>query len=107
MQYISDGIIYVLMGCMLLGCIGAIRDSSRGIGFEFCEGIRQLGVIFIPVAGVMAMLPYLRIFVTTFFAKIAGIMGHDTAIWAGILLPPAMGGNLLANSIASCGERCV
>lgn len=107
MQSISNGIIYVLMVCMLLGCIGAVRDSSCGIGYEFCEGIRQLGVIFIPVAGVMAMLPYLHTFITAVFAKIAEIMGHDIAIWAGILLPPDMGGNMLANSIASCTETWI
>lgn len=107
MQYISDGIIYVLVICMLLGCIGAVRDSSYGIGFEFCEGIRQLGVIFIPVAGVMAMLPYLNQFILSFFSKISELMGHDTAMWAGILLPPDMGGNILANAIASCTETWI
>ena len=107
MQYISNGIIYILMICMMLGCIGAIKDSSCGIGFEFCEGIRQLGVIIIPIAGVMAALPYLNIFVEGAFTNIAKVMGHDTAVWAGMLLPPDMGGNILAYSIASVPETWI
>ena len=104
MQYISNGIIYILMMCMMLGCIGAVRNPSRGIGYEFCEGVRQLGVVFIPIAGVMAALPYINILIEKSFIHIAEVMGHDTAIWAGMLLPPDMGGNILAHSIASAPE---
>lgn len=107
MQYISNGIIIIIMICMLVGCIGAVRDSSHGIGFEFCEGIRQLGVIFIPVAGVMALIPYLQMFIQSSFTAIANLMGHDVAVWVGMLLPPDMGGNILAHSIASTTETWI
>lgn len=107
MQSISNGIIYILMICMFMGCIGAVKDSSSGIGFEFCEGIRQLGVIIIPIAGVMAALPYLSVLVETSFTGLAKVMGHDTAVWAGMLLPPDMGGNLLAHSIAAVPETWI
>lgn len=107
MQFIGNVIVYILMICLLLGCVGAVINPSKGIGFEFCEGIRQLGTIFIPVAGVMAALPYLRVFVETVFLKLANMMGHDLAIWAGMILPPDMGGNILANSLASGFETWI
>ena len=107
MQIIGDIIVYILMACLAIGCIGAVKDSSAGVGYEFCEGIRQLGVIFIPVAGVMAALPYLQHFIEFAFSGIANTMGHDSAIWAGILLPPDMGGNILANKLAETPETWI
>lgn len=107
MQIISHFILYILMACLMAGCIGAIRNPKSGIGFEFLEGIHQLGVIFIPIAGVMASLPYLERFIPTAFCGIAAAMGHDPAIWGGIFLPPDMGGNLLEHDIASSPETWI
>ena len=92
MQMIGTIVIRTVMVCLVLGVIGAIRDPDKGIGFEFCEGVRQLGTIFIPIAGVMASLPYMQSIITAAFSGLSRLMGHDLAMWAGIILPPDMGG---------------
>lgn len=107
MQMIGTIIIRIVMICMTLGVIGAVRNPDKGIGFEFCEGIRQLGTIFIPIAGVMAVLPYMQSLILTVFSGISRWMGHDIAIWAGVLLPPDMGGNVLANALAVTPEAWI
>ena len=104
MQMIGTVIVYIIMGCLLLGAVGAVRDPDHGIGFEFLEGIRQLGTLFIPIAGLMASLPYMQALITAAFGGIADFMGHDPAIWAGILLPPDSGGNALAYALAAAPE---
>lgn len=107
MQYIGNLIMYLIMGCLALGCIGAIRHPDSGIGYEFCEGIRQLGVIFIPIAGVMTLLPYIQIGIEKLFNGISNVIGCDTAIWAGMILPPDMGGNLAAYELAGSAESWI
>ena len=104
MQMIGTVVIYILMACMMAGCIGAILHPDRGIGLEFCEGLKQLSTIFIPVAGVMSALPYLGALIRTVFSRLSSVMGNDPAMWAGILLPPDMGGNILIHDMASGNE---
>ena len=107
MQMIGTIVIRTVMVCLVLGVIGAIRDPDKGIGFEFCEGVRQLGTIFIPIAGVMASLPYMQSIITAAFSGLSRLMGHDLAMWAGIILPPDIGGNLLVNTLASTPEAWI
>lgn len=104
MQMIGTIVIHIVMVCLVLGVIGAVRDPDKGIGFEFCEGVRQLGTIFIPIAGVMAALPYMQSLIAAAFGALSRKMGHDVAMWAGIILPPDMGGNILANALAASPE---
>lgn len=107
MEHVGTIIVYILMICAVLGMIGAIKDEENGIGFEFMEGVRQVGVLFIPIAGVMASLPYIHKFVETCFTGISDLIGCDAAVWAGILLPPDMGGNILAKEMADSYETWI
>lgn len=92
MQVIGNVVIFILMLCMMAGCIGAVINPAKGIGSEFCEGLRQLSKIFIPVAGIMASLPYLDPLIRSLFTGCSKIIGNDPVMWGGILLPPDMGG---------------
>ena len=67
MELISRAVIGLVMACAVLGAIAAIRDEDRGLGREFLEGLRSIGPIFIPVAGVMASIPYLSALIETVF----------------------------------------
>ncbi len=107
MQVIGNIVIYILMACMMAGCIGAVIRPDKGIGFEFLEGLRQLSTIFIPVAGVMAALPYMKLMIQAVFTRISALVGNDIAMWAGILLPPDMGGNLLTYDISGSQETWI
>lgn len=68
MQIVSNIVLYTMMAFVLIGAAFAIRNSDSGIGKEFLQGIHSIGHLFVPVAGIMASIPYL----TTAVEKGAG-----------------------------------
>lgn len=77
---IGTVIVYIIMICAVLGAIGAIRDAEYGIGKEFMNGIHTVGHIFVPAAGIMAVIPYLTWFISHFISPIFEFIGADPAI---------------------------
>lgn len=43
MDQIGNYVLYVIMFCAVLGAFAAIRDSEKGLGREFMEGIHATG----------------------------------------------------------------
>ena len=64
MEMIGTVIIYIIMACAVLGAFAYIRNPESGLGKEFQEGLYSIGPIFVPVAGIMAAIPYLSEFVS-------------------------------------------
>lgn len=100
MAIIGDIVIWVMMAFVVIGAIGAIRDDQTGIGREFKEGIHSIGPIFLPVAGIMASVPYLSLFIEAITGKVFEVVGADPAMAAGALIAGDMGGFNLAEQIA-------
>ena len=100
MEIISDTVIYIMMAFVLIGAVAAIRDDQGGIGKEFMQGLHSIGYLFIPVAGVMASLPYLSIFVEKVLGPIWSALGADPAIAATTFIASDMGGYQLAEATA-------
>ena len=57
MVLLGQIIIWIIMACAVVGVIGAIRDEKIGIGKEFMTAFHQLGIIFIPFAGLNFISP--------------------------------------------------
>jgi len=104
MEHIGTLVIYIIMGCALLGALASIRDSETGLGKEFVSGLHSIGAIFIPVAGVMASIPYLSHFISSAFGPLHHFLGADPAIAATSLIAADMGGYQLAASLAESPE---
>ena len=104
MELISRAVIGLVMACAVLGAIAAIRDEERGLGREFLEGLRSIGPIFIPVAGVMASIPYLSALIETAFGPAFASVGADPSIAATSVIAVDMGGYQLAGQLASSVE---
>lgn len=101
MAVIGTVVIGIIMIFVLAGAIAAIKDSRRGLGKEFLEGLHSIGPIFIPVAGIMAAIPYLSRFVEWAFGPLYGLVGADPAMAATTFIAVDMGGYQLAQATAA------
>ncbi|MEV0701274.1 ethanolamine utilization protein EutH [Saccharopolyspora sp. NPDC050389] len=101
MELVGNSIIYLMMAFVAIGAVAAIRDADGGMGREFKEGLHAIGQIFIPVAGIMAAIPYLSAFVESAAGPVFGAIGADPAIAATSLIAVDMGGYQLAQATAN------
>lgn len=104
MEHIGTIIIYIIMACAIAGAFAYLRNEEEGLGKEFVEGLYSIGPIFVPVAGIMASIPYLSAFIKTVFGPLFGTMGADPAIAATTFIAVDMGGYQLAEALAASKE---
>ncbi len=107
MSAIGDVIIYIIMICAVIGAFAYIRNEESELGQEFIEGLHSIGPIFIPVAGIMAAIPYLSAFVETVFGPLFATVGADPAIAATTFIAVDMGGYQLAEALAQSKEAWI
>jgi ethanolamine transporter len=100
MAHIGNFVIYVIMGFAAIGAIAAIRNDQKGLGKEFIEGIYSIGPIFLPVAGIMASIPYLTWCIDTCLAPLFESVNAHAAMAATTLIAVDMGGYHLAYEVA-------
>lgn len=104
MSIIGDVIIYIIMVCAVIGAFAYIKNEESGLGQEFIEGLHSIGPIFIPVAGIMAAIPYLSAFIKVVFGPLFAAVGADPAIAATTFIAVDMGGYQLAEVLAQSKE---
>lgn len=107
MDQIGNYVLYVIMFCAVLGALAAIKDSDKGLGREFMEGIHATGYIFVPAAGIMASIPYLTILIERISGPFFNALGADPALAATTIIASDMGGYHLAAALASSKEALV
>ncbi|WP_050526437.1 ethanolamine utilization protein EutH [Pseudorhodobacter aquimaris] len=107
MEIIGTVIIYIIMACAVIGAFAYIRDPESGLGKEFQEGLYSIGPIFVPVAGIMAAIPYLSQFVSAVVGPLFAMIGADPAIAATTIIAIDMGGYQLANVLAQSRESWI
>lgn len=100
MAMLGNIVIYLMMAFVLIGAVSLAFRGDRGIGHEFKEGLYALGPLFIPVAGIMASLPYLAWFVENVLGKVYEPFGADAAMAATTLIASDMGAYQLAHVTA-------
>lgn len=107
MSAIGDVIIYIIMACAVIGACAYVKDEESPLGQEFIEGLNSIGPIFIPVAGIMAAIPYLSAFVSSVFGPMFALVGADPAIAATTFIAVDMGGYQLAEALAQSKEAWI
>jgi ethanolamine transporter len=107
MAEIGNYVIYLIMLCAVIGAFASIRDHQSGLGAEFMGGLYSIGPIFVPVAGIMASIPYLSQFISAVFGPIFSAIGADPAIAATTFIAVDMGGYQLADALAETREGWV
>jgi ethanolamine transporter len=48
MSNLGTYVIYLIMACAIIGAFAAIKNSDKGVGREFMEGLHSVGYIFVP-----------------------------------------------------------
>ncbi len=100
MALIGQIVIGIMMFFVVVGAVAAIRDDDTGLGAEFKAGLHSIGPIFIPVAGIMASIPYLSIFVEKVMGPVFGVFGGSPAMASTTFIAVDMGGYQLAQATA-------
>jgi ethanolamine transporter len=98
-------VITVVMACAVAGALASLVDRERGLGKEFLDGLHAIGYIFVPVAGIMAAVPYLSRFVPDVFGPVFAAVGADPAMAATTFIAVDMGGYHLARDIAKSNHE--
>ena len=100
MAILGQVVIFIIVGFGIIGAIAAVRDDEHGMGKEWKEGLHSIGPIFIPVAGIMASIPYLSRFVEVVVGPLFNLVGASPAMAATSIIAVDMGGYQLAQAIA-------
>jgi len=101
MAEIGNIVIYIIMACAVAGAFASLRTDQEGLGKEFFEGLYTMGPIFVPVAGVMASIPYLSAAVEGAVGPLFELIGADAAIAATSIIAVDMGGYHLAEALSA------
>lgn len=104
MAFVGTFVIYIIMACAVIGAIAAIIDNDSPLGKEFTAGLHSIGHIFIPVAGIMAAIPFLSAAISATLGPIFSAVNADPAMAATSLIAVDMGGYQLAASLAKSTE---
>ncbi len=107
MANIGTYIIWIIMACAVAGAIASIHKEESGLGQEFISGLYSIGPIFLPVAGIMAAIPYLSKFINVIFGPLFEAVGSDAAIAATTFIAVDMGGYQLADALAQTREAWI
>lgn len=104
MENIGTYVIYVIMACAVIGAIASILNAESELGKEFNAGIHSIGPIFIPVAGIMAAIPFISSFISQWIGPLFTAMGADPGIAGPIFIASDLGGYQLAQALANDHE---
>jgi ethanolamine transporter len=107
MDIIGNIVIYIIMACAVLGAFAATRNDEDGLGKEFMQGLYSIGPIFVPVAGIMASVPYLSLFISKVFGPVFSFIGADPSIAATTFIAVDMGGYQLADALAQSKDSWI
>lgn len=107
MAQLGNYVLYIIMACAVAGALASIIKEESELGKEFLEGLYSIGPIFVPVAGIMASIPYLAAFVKAAFGPLFSAIGADPAIAATTFIAVDMGGYQLADALAQSRESWI
>ncbi|RIA18869.1 ethanolamine transporter [Ectopseudomonas oleovorans] len=104
MENIGTYVIYVIMVCAVIGAIASMINPESELGQEFIAGLHSIGPIFIPVAGIMAAIPFISSGISHVIAPLFQLIGADPGIAGPIFIASDMGGYQLAKALAQSPE---
>lgn len=99
MPDLNEIIIWILMGCMVLGALDRAIGNKFGLGEQFEEGFNAMGPLALAMVGVMSLAPVLAKLLNPVIGPIYSLVGADPAMFAGTLLACDMGGWPLAEQM--------
>ncbi|MEG0322347.1 MAG: ethanolamine utilization protein EutH, partial [Oscillospiraceae bacterium] len=104
MELIGKLITYIIMGCCVIGGISYIIDDTSELGVSFMDGLHAMANLFIPICGLMASVPFLKVGVSKIFGPVFGLFGGDPVVAAAMIMPPDCGSFALATEIGQSAD---
>lgn len=104
MENIGTYVIYVIMACAVIGAVASIVNAESELAKEFTAGLHSIGPIFIPVAGIMAAIPFISSFISQWIGPMFLAMGADAGIAGPIFIASDLGGYQLAQALSHSPE---
>lgn len=100
MELIGDIIVYSMMVALIIGAAAHILRPSSELGAEFKQGILTMGHIFIPIAGIMTLIPVLVPLINSVVAPVYSAVQSDASIAVSTFIPGDLGSYHLSHAVA-------
>lgn len=100
MELFGELIIYIMMIALVIGAAAHIIRPNSELGLEFKQGILTMGHIFIPIAGIMTLVPVLVPLINSVVAPIYSAVHSDAAIAVSTFIPSDLGAYHLSHEVA-------
>ncbi|MCZ0915046.1 ethanolamine utilization protein EutH [Gordonia amicalis] len=100
MELFGQIIIYIMMAFLLLGAGAYIFKPGSPLGEEFREGIMSIGAIFLPVGGMMSIIPFLADGIDKWIGPVYRWMHSDASIAVSSFIPADQGAYQLSHEVA-------
>ena len=104
MEFIGTLITYLMMACCVVGGISYIVNDQSELGRAFQDGLHAMANMFIPICGLMASVPFLKVFISKVFGPVFALFGGDPVVAAAIIMPPDCGSFALATEIGQSAD---
>lgn len=99
MELIGTIITYIIMACCVVGGVSYIINDQSELGQSFNEGLHAMANLFIPICGLMASVPFLKVFIINVIGPVFDLVGADPVIAAAFIMAPDCGSFALATEI--------
>ena len=98
---INEIIIYIMVLFAVLGALDRMIGNKFGLGEQFEEGIKAIGVLAISMVGMISLAPVLANILEPIVVPVFKFLGADPAMFIGAILANDMGGAPLAQALAA------
>lgn len=99
MELIGTIITYIIMACCVIGGVSYIINDQSELGQAFNDGLHAMASLFIPICGLMASVPFLKVFIINVVGPVFDIVGADPVLAAAFIMAPDCGSFALATEI--------
>lgn len=107
MEMLGQWIINLMMVSLVIGAIAYVIKPESALGGEFKEGILTIGHIFIPIAGVMTLIPVLVPLIEKTITPIYLWAHSDPAIAVNTFIPADLGAYHLGHAVAASHDAWI
>lgn len=99
MELIGTIITYIIIACCVVGGAFYIIDDQSELGQSFNDGLHAMANLFIPICGLMASVPFLKVFIVNVIGPVFNVVGADPVLAAAFIMAPDCGSFALATEI--------
>lgn len=104
MELIGTIITYIIMACCVVGGISYLINDQSELGQAFNDGLHAMANLFIPICGLMASVPFLKVFIINVVGPVFDVIGADPVLAAAFVMAPDCGSFALATEIGQTAD---